>query len=203
MSFKRSYDWIYGVLFLPIQCYILKGWLNLAWSEEITWLNFISIYGVLSLLVILTYFLITRSSEDFLITIFGCVCMAGTILGFFPLLVLCPVSIDGIGAVGTEELMQQGWWNPLVWCECWWAQMQAMGWIKNSIYLIALAACLAVYVITENWGGLKETGIAVCALLILSLWYAPFIMFAICAIGEYIVDLLLLVGYVFTFLTPE
>lgn len=202
MSFKRSYDWIYGVLFLPIHCCILKWLLNVFWSEEITWLNFISIYGVLSLLVILTYFLITRSSEDLLITIPGCVIMAGTILGLFPLFVLSPVCNDIIGAVGTEDLMQQGWWDPLVWCECWWKQMQAMGWIKISICLIAFA-CLAVYVIKENWGESKWEVIAVCALLILSLWYAPFIMFWICTIGEYIVDLLLLVGYVFTFLSPE
>lgn len=202
MSFKRSYDWIYLVFFLPIQCCILKWWLNGVWSEEITWLNFISIYGVLSLLVILTQFLIKRGSEDFLYNTVGSVLRAGNVLGLFPLLVLYPVYYDGIGGSGTEELMQQGWWNPLVWCECWWVQIQAMGWIKNSICLMAFA-CLAVYVIKKNWGELKWAGIAVCALLIPSLWYAPFIMFVICTVGGCIGKLLLLGGCVFDFLSPE
>ena len=119
----------------------------------------------------------------------------------YSLLVLYPVSYDGIGAIGTQTLMQEGWWNPLVWVECWWMQMQAMGWIKTCIAIIALGG-LVLYIAKANWGEWKWIIIGEAIALPL-LWYFPFVMFLLSCICEGVVGLLLSLDAVLDFLSPE
>ena len=197
----KVYEWLCCIMGILIMGCLLKWWLNGVWSENITWINFISLYATLCMVVIVIYFISKKSLDDFFTNTFGCIMMTGAGLGVFPMLVLYPVYYEGIGARGTEELMQEEWWNPLTWGECWYRQMAEIGWVAFIIVGV-VAVILLVYVIKANW---KEwewmlfSVLFVCAIV----WYAPFIIFLLRVIVSGVINLILSLGGVLSLLSPE
>lgn len=209
----RSYDWLWGLAGGIILSCILKWWLNGVWSEEITWPIYIVIHSAHAVVffIIRTWirgWIKEEETPSVWESIYMSLHWAGLYLALFPLFVLYPVSYDGIGAVGTQVLMQEGWWNPAVWGECWLKQMQVTGWVGISVYLTIIGG-LIVYVIKANWDrekwGWRHIAVSISFFVVgsaVALWYAPITIHIVGAIVEGIGKFLRLVANVLDFLAP-